>query len=69
MKTKQTLQRHYKKCLWRHPPGDEIYRHPHEVHGKTLSMFEGKTLSTCLKVRAQQAASPCCPPIPPRAVA
>lgn len=34
MKTSTILRRHMAKCVWRHPPGDEIYRN------KNISMFE-----------------------------
>ncbi|KAL5021148.1 hypothetical protein ScPMuIL_000303 [Solemya velum] len=34
MKTSTILRRHMAKCVWRHPPGDEIYRR------STISMFE-----------------------------
>lgn len=34
MKTATILRRHMAKCVWRHPPGDEIYRN------KNISMFE-----------------------------
>lgn len=34
MKTSTILRRHMAKCVWRHPPGDEIYRK------NNMSMFE-----------------------------
>ncbi|XP_014669721.1 PREDICTED: histone acetyltransferase KAT7-like isoform X2 [Priapulus caudatus] len=34
MKSKTILKRHAAKCVWRHPPGDEIYRHG------SISVFE-----------------------------
>ena len=39
----KTLERHKGKCEWRHPPGDEIYRHDNvsmfEVDGKKAKIF------------------------------
>lgn len=26
MKTRTVLKRHLAKCVWRHPPGEEVYR-------------------------------------------
>jgi len=34
MKSSTILRRHMAKCVWRHPPGDEIYRKG------TISFFE-----------------------------
>lgn len=43
MKTTTILQRHMAKCIWRHPPGDEIYRKDSisvfEVDGKKNKVF------------------------------
>jgi len=43
MKSPTILRRHLAKCVWRHPPGDEIYRKNHisvfEVDGKKNKMY------------------------------
>jgi histone acetyltransferase MYST1 len=41
--SRETLRRHQKKCVRRHPPGDEIYRHDKSdarSGGASISMFE-----------------------------
>jgi len=39
----KTLERHKGKCEWRHPPGDEVYRHDNvsmfEVDGKKAKIY------------------------------
>jgi len=40
MRKDTTLQRHRKKCLLRHPPGNEIYRHFLSPGKPQLAMFE-----------------------------
>jgi len=51
MKKKKTLLRHKTKCEYRHPPGNEIYRHGSlslfEVDGKKKSYLLPKSLSSC----------------------
>ncbi|XP_063932651.1 histone acetyltransferase KAT7 isoform X2 [Zophobas morio] len=43
MKTRTVLQRHVVKCVWRHPPGEEVYRKDRisvwEVDGKRYKQF------------------------------
>lgn len=43
MKTKTVLQRHVVKCVWRHPPGEEVYRKDKisvwEVDGKRYKQY------------------------------
>ena len=45
MKSTTILRRHTAKCLWRHPPGDEIYRKGSisvfEVDGKKNKVGQG----------------------------
>lgn len=40
MRKRKTLARHRSKCMLRHPPGNEIYRHPAHPGMAQLSMFE-----------------------------
>ncbi|XP_061892995.1 histone acetyltransferase KAT7-like isoform X5 [Entelurus aequoreus] len=43
MKSQTILRRHMAKCVWKHPPGDEIYRKSHisvfEVDGKKNKIY------------------------------
>ncbi|KAH0820484.1 hypothetical protein GEV33_002307 [Tenebrio molitor] len=43
MKTRTVLQRHVVKCVWRHPPGEEVYRKDKisvwEVDGKRYKQY------------------------------
>lgn len=43
MKSRTILERHVKKCVWRHPPGDEVYRKDKisvwEVDGKKYKQY------------------------------
>ncbi|XP_065353390.1 histone acetyltransferase KAT7 isoform X2 [Cloeon dipterum] len=43
MKTRTVLKRHLAKCVWRHPPGEEVYRKDKisvwEVDGKKYKVF------------------------------
>jgi len=55
----KTLERHKGKCEWRHPPGDEVYRHDNvsmfEVDGKKAKIYcQVRSVRTHVCTRARE---------------
>ena len=55
----KTLERHKGKCEWRHPPGDEVYRHDNvsmfEVDGKKAKIYcQVRSVCTHVYTRARE---------------